>query len=327
MNQQRMDVIRKAIEEEEANSGWQGKYHLNTDVLEKAGIGKYRAKVGDNYLTILPQKNIDMYFTLRILVHYSIGVNKSSFICPSMIGEPCPICEKREKLVALGASKEELKPYNFGTRYLFFVVDVESEETAKEGVKLFDAPKSHYIEIKGRLKNNRTGEYIDITDPEDGKDFFFKRVGEDAHTTKYSAYKLEERTFDVLQKWLDTVIEFEDVLVICSYDEINEELNPDGKEEVTRRAAADPVVEKTEVEEEPVLRRRNTRRSTPAEEPTAEEVEVEDTPDDEPEPKAEPKEEKQETANTETPSESVSTRSADIKSRLKARLAERSNKK
>lgn len=317
MNQKRLDAIRNAIEEEEANSGWKGQYHINMDVLEKAGIGKYKAKVGDNYLTILPQKNLDAYFTIKILVHYSIGINNSSFLCPSMIDEKCPICEKRSALVKIGASKDELKPYNFGTRYLFFVVDTESEETAKEGVKLFDAPKSHYTEIKGRLKIKRTGEYIDITDPEEGRDFTFKRVGEDVNNTKYSEYSLEDRTFDVLQKWLDTVIEFDEVLVMKSYDEIKEEMGVGEEETATRRRGVAVETEDTadeKVVEEEVVRKKPRNTETKKDEAVYKDGDVAE------------KDVVKEDGNTDTPTESVSSRSSDIKERLKKRLAQRKNK-
>ena len=114
------------------------------------------------------------------------------------------------------ATRKSLNP--FPPRYLFWVVDMSSAETEAQGVQLYDAPMTVNDNILSMSKDRRTGELIDVSDPVDGKILAFDRVGSGL-TTKYQGFALEDRD-PLMESWLDQAVDFENVFVIASYEEI-----------------------------------------------------------------------------------------------------------
>jgi len=144
----RMAAIKKA-RSEKGKGGNNKAWYVDETKLADLGIKQYKAKEGTNYLRVIPPPDEEAYFGYKIFVHYDIGVNGDAFLCPAqMQKEPCPICERREELRAREADPDLIKALNaFPPRFLFWAVDMESEETAKDGVHLYDAPMTINDEI------------------------------------------------------------------------------------------------------------------------------------------------------------------------------------
>ena len=333
----RLDAIKGAQAEKETGGyGVPRKWYTNKELLKKQGIKEFKTKVSTNFLRLCPPENPDVYFGLRIFVHYNMGPNGSdAFLCPAMMkGELlkigrndladklpaiCPICKRREVLVAAEADKDVTKAFScFPPRYLYIVFNVETEETEKEGAQLYDAPQKINNEILGLSQNRRTGEVIDISDIDNGKVLVFDRTGTGALTTSYGAFELDKGE-PIPDKWLDGVLPIEEFLHFASEKELQESLGTSAPEEPaseikavtseeprqrrSRRPLSEPVVEKKEepkaatiAEGEHVRRRQRISRDEQPEETSSEA------------PKAEAGED---------------TSADDVKARLKERLAKR----
>ena len=70
------------------------------------------------------------------LIHFGIGVNNKTVICPRTVGKPCPICEyyDREKKRP-GSDEEALRDIKARRRELYNVIDLDNED---EGVQILE---------------------------------------------------------------------------------------------------------------------------------------------------------------------------------------------
>jgi len=332
----RLDAIKGAQAEKETGGyGVPRKWYTNKELLKKQGIKEFKAKASTNFLRLCPPENPDVYFGLRIFVHYNMGPNGSdAFLCPAMMkGELlkigrndladklpaiCPICKRREVLVAAEADKDVTKAFScFPPRYLYIVFNVETEETEKEGAQLYDAPQKINNEILGLSQNRRTGEVIDISDIDNGKVLVFDRTGTGALTTSYSAFELDKGE-PIPDEWLDGVLPIEDFLHFASEKELQEALGTAAPEESSDE-------NKEVASEEPRQRRPRKTSREPAVE-KKEELKAEVT-DEEPARRRQriPRDAQPEETQSEAPkAEVVEDASADdVKARLKERLAKR----
>lgn len=201
---------------------------------------QFKAKEGTNFLRIIPPENPEEYFGRRIFVHYNMGPNNDAYMCPKMmLGKTCVICDRREKLLAAEADKDVLKALScFPPRYFFIAVDVSSKETEEEGPQLYDAPQTVNEEIIGLSKNRKTGELIDISDPDTGKVLIFDRKGTKALNTKYSTFELDDGE-PIPDEWLN-IPTFDELMHFGTDDEMLESMGAAVKE---RAAEPDPAVE------------------------------------------------------------------------------------
>jgi hypothetical protein len=197
-----------------------GKGFLNNDKMDELGLVEY--KVGpdsDAFLSVIspdPEKGV---FGKRLYIHYNVGPRNNTILCPAqMSGKKCPVCELRElaKKHDDAATADALR---WAIKYLMFVVDMETDESENDGVKVYIAPKTVVKNMISLSKNRRTGAFINLVDPKDGKVIVFRRDGKAKNKTDYNSFELEER--DPLKKeWLDAVVDFDEILQQYSYDEI-----------------------------------------------------------------------------------------------------------
>lgn len=207
------------------------KWYIEQAVLDELNMKQFKSKEGSSFLAIIPPLDPDKYFGLKIYVHYNIGANTDAYLCPKMMkNQKCTLCERREQLIAKGATKEIAKAFScFPPRYLFLVVDMTSADTEAEGVQLYDSPQTINDEILGLSQNKRTGEIVDISDPKSGKVLVFDRKGMKATDTKYSAFSLEDRE-PLSKEWLG-VADVEEFLHYGTEKEILESLGAVAREE------------------------------------------------------------------------------------------------
>lgn len=216
----RLDAIRNEKEKSEKGYGNDRAWYTDSAKLEKAGIGEFKTAEGANFLLFIPPEDPTQYFGLPVFVHFDVGPNKDAFLCLRQHkGQPCPMCERRDQLVAKEAGKEILAAYNcMPPRYLFFVVDATSAETKAKGVMLYDAPKTINDGILGVSTNKRTNDVIDISDPDNPKVLAFDRKGTGPRNTRYGNFGLEDDE-PMKDEWLDTP-PLTEALKFATYDEI-----------------------------------------------------------------------------------------------------------
>ncbi len=282
----RTEAIGKHSKQRERGAGGVG--YINMDVLDDAGLGFWRSSTGDNFIAIIPPKDADSYFGLEIFPHFNIGFNSASFLCPRMMSggkDRCPLCEERRRLLDAGCEDEELlRDLNaYPPRFLYFIVDMTSADTEAEGVQLYDAPMTVDDEILAMSKDRRTGELLDVSDPDDGFTVSFLREGAQRRTN-YKAFKLEERD-PLPDEWLDAVIPLEKVIVVGNYDEMKEAYFGDDKEEGSDEYDEKPESSKPrrsrktdDEEDEKPKRGRRPKRKPRQEEKTEDEVEDDEAP-------------------------------------------------
>lgn len=194
-------------------------FYVKVSDLERLGITQFKSQVNDNFIRIMPPKNPKAFWALEVKVHQNIGANRAAFLClQGMYGKPCPICEHIEKMKQDGINQETIKPLYARTRYLMFVFDVRDDSTIKKGLRWYDAPPKLVGEIINRSKDKRTREIIDVCDPIDGRDVEFIRKGTTVKT-EYTGVELKVAE-KVPEDWYANVPEFEDVLLVPTYEQI-----------------------------------------------------------------------------------------------------------
>jgi len=211
----------KAATERSKHPGGNRKTYVDAAALERAGIRKFQAKVGPNFLRVIPwSKDPNEVWFMEIGVHYDEGLNNDNFLCPRVTNHmPCPVCEEFQRIHAEGGDKDATRSYRVTTRYLAYVVNAKNEETLSEGVHLYDFPPTVFQGIMDASTNQRTGDIVFIDTPNDGKVVSFVRTGTSMKDTRYSAFKLEDETTRLGAEFFD-VPEISDFLILAQYDEI-----------------------------------------------------------------------------------------------------------
>jgi len=180
----------------------------------------YQSQKGDNFVRILPPTWDDAeHYGLDVWVHYNIGSDGGSLLCPIKMGHDtrCPICEASARAGRSGDDelKKELAP---NKRVLVWMLD---RKDAKLGPMIWSMPWTLDRDVARVSRDPQTGEIFMIDDPEEGYDISFEKSGEKI-TTKYGGVQIARRASSVDPDFIDFIVEFPlpSVLVYKEYDEI-----------------------------------------------------------------------------------------------------------
>jgi len=240
-------------------------------------IKLYRVKEGDNLVRILPPTFEDAdHYGYEIFVHYGIGPDNDAFLdLNKMQDEADPINEERNR-----ALKDNDKDYadklQSRKRVLCYIIDRDDEEA---GLQLWSMPWTLDADVTTLAVDKRTGEVLDIDDPEDGYDIEFTRTGKGINT-KYVGVAIA-RSSSPLEN--DSALEeamerpLTDCLKYYEYDEIQKVFDAGG-------GAYDDEEEEEEEEDKPKKRGRKKDKAKKRghrrdEEEEEEEEEEEDAPE------------------------------------------------
>lgn len=190
------------------------------DSIFKSSTKMFKVNDGSNLIRILPPTWPEpKHFGYDIFVHYSVGPDSQTYLCPKeMLGEPCPICEERALAVKDGDDNyaKELKA---SKRVVLYLIDRDAE---KEGVQVWAAPWTVDRDLNTLIVDKRTGEVLGIDDPEHGYDVDFTKNGTGL-TTKYIGLQIARRDSDLgKDEWLQYAIDnpIPDQLAYFDYDHI-----------------------------------------------------------------------------------------------------------
>ncbi len=140
------------------------------------GVTPYRLKQGSNFFRLVRDADSD-YWAHKIWVHSYVGTKNSTYLCPKKMSKGdrdlCPICDAYADAVKEG-DKDEAKAFEPKERAIAYIIDREDE---KAGLKVFDMSWSMDRDIAAACRNSRTGEVVDVTDPDQGFDISVTRTG------------------------------------------------------------------------------------------------------------------------------------------------------
>jgi len=223
-------------------------FYVNQSKLDRLGITQFRPAKGNNFVRIIPPKDPTQFYGKTVYIHSNIGADGATYLCPlRTFDRPCPICEQRQRIRDKDPDSELLSALASRPRELFFVYDVTSVETIEKGLRWWDAPMVIKDNIVTLSKDRRTGEIIDVSDLNDGKDIEFVKVGSHLKT-KYEGCKLVDAK-PVPEKWATDVPEFDNVLMEQSYDRLKKDLTGDADSQDPAPSEEVEVVDEGEVEE------------------------------------------------------------------------------
>lgn len=192
------------------------------DILVK-GVDKFAPHKGDNCIRILPPTWDDAeHFGLDVYVHYGVGSDNGSFLCPRMMKTgDCCICEERKQAEADG-DEDYMRKLAYSHRVLYYLLDRDDE---KKGVQVWAAPFASIDKnVTAQTRDSRSGEILNIDDPDEGYDVEFTKEGE-KERTKYSGVRVVRHSSDLgrdQDEYLETVMEtpLTDLLVHASNEHI-----------------------------------------------------------------------------------------------------------
>jgi hypothetical protein len=199
------------------------------DVYLNRAVKMFKAHDKGNQLRFLPPTwEGATHYGLDIYVHYGIGPDRQTYLClHKMKGEPCPICEERQKAARDGDDDyaKELEPKK---RVLVYLIDRDAE---KEGIQAWAMPQGTDLDIVKLTSDRRTGEVLSIDHPDDGFDVTFEKTGAGLKT-RYEAPAIARRSSALGDDdWLDFAVNnpLPDQLVYYSYDHIRQEFGGSGE--------------------------------------------------------------------------------------------------
>lgn len=167
----------------------------------------------------------DLWFRKIVFVHFGIGAEEKSYICPLKtpgIGQRCPICENRADLLKADpeGNKELIAQLKPKERELYNVIDLKEKD---KGVQFWDM--SRHLFGKALDEEIKTGdeEWAGFAELKGGHTlkvrFSEKKLG--AHTF-FEASRIDfvERDTDYKPSILEDVLDLDTILKVLSYEEL-----------------------------------------------------------------------------------------------------------
>ena len=212
-----------------------------TDRAEKGGgdfdkifndnVNMFSAGDGDNVIRPLPPTWEDAeHYGYDIYVHYGVGSDNSAYLCPKkMLNKPCPICEESKKAEREGDA-EYAKELKAKQRVAFYLLNRDEED---KGALMWSAPWGFDKDVCKISVDKRSGEVLELDNPEEGYDVEFEKTGKGIGT-KYEGIKIARRDSELDN---DEALEFveenpiPDVLNFFDYAHLEEVFNGGGGSE------------------------------------------------------------------------------------------------
>lgn len=155
----------------------------------------YKYRDGENVVRL-----IESTFDAKMLswfegwVHYGVGPSDSQCFCLRlMVGQKCPECEVADQEKQAGVENKD-NTHFAKARSWSWIIDRKDES---KGVQLMSMPGCHYnpytkkqmgftYDLFNRCRNRKTGDFLNIVDPKEGRDISFIKAGSGKTGTTYS---------------------------------------------------------------------------------------------------------------------------------------------
>lgn len=200
----------------------------NRRSMFKEEVNVFRPKEGDNLIRILPPTWEDAeHYGHEIWCHYGIGPDGDSFLdLQKMTGEADPIEEERMRALQEN-DKEYANKLQSKKRVAVYIIDRDEEE---KGIQLWSMPWSMDADITTLAVDKRTGEVLDIDDPEEGYDVEFTKTGQGIKT-QYGGIAIARKSTPLdNDEALEEAVEMPipETFVYYDYEEIEKAFNAGG---------------------------------------------------------------------------------------------------
>lgn len=226
------DKLEKRVKE-----GQDRRQGLQKNII-RAEIDVVNAKIkdGEHILDVIPYnagthdpltEEGDPTYTFEYWAHTNVGSNNIMILCPQeMYGDPCYICDHRERLRQKGADEEKWKPLFPKRRNLYNIICYDRGEE-KRGVQLWDI-SYHYFEkfiiaiSKKAGRGGKKSKTINFAHPEKGKSITFTiepAKSKNDYPT-YLGFTFDDRDYNIEQDTLDEAQIIDEIIHIPNNDEI-----------------------------------------------------------------------------------------------------------
>ncbi len=145
-------------------------------------------------------------FALGAKVHFGVGIDKRSVVCPNMIGDGiCPFCQVQAKI--RGDKKYEMDSSEVRVKFRYYS-NIVNMETLSKGVVVWSYGPQIFFPIKQIMDS---GEYGDITHPVEGRDLLIKREIRMGRVVD-AVYPAGNPTPIADENWLDQLVNLDTIL-------------------------------------------------------------------------------------------------------------------
>ena len=209
-------------------------------------------------------------YVFEPFIHRQVGPDKRDVIClKKTYNKPCPICERVAELLDAGTDWGDIDfKVQKNPRSIYNVVVRDNAKTEKEGVQVAHfshfTMEQHLLDLAEEIEiDESSGEPVVVNrifyfDPEEGKKIQFKRKGKGQYDTEYLGHQFKNRNYKIdedLEKGafcLDEIVHvlsYEEIKVILSGEEVEEEDDYKGEEEeINTDVEVDELEEESEEE-------------------------------------------------------------------------------
>ncbi len=231
MGKERRRVSREHVRENAKKGGGSG----NNWFSMGEGISSWNPEKADSYLIdILPYEvkseshpddvpKGNLWFKLPFKVHHSVGAKKESLVCPTSIGQRCPICEERDRLYK--EDKDKYEDVLGGLRAQKFVAYNILNPDDKDKISIFVMSRGKFAaplekELQAAENEEHLGFY-DVT--ADGRTLKVRFSDSSFEGKKYieaTRFDFRERKPMDEEEVLDKTVCLEEALVVPPYDKV-----------------------------------------------------------------------------------------------------------
>ncbi len=162
----------------------------NFDRYVLDSVNRFAPRDGSNRIRILPPTWKDAGdWAYRIFMHYGVGPDEQSYLCPKMMREEaCPVCDEVSRLAKSGEN-DDAKKLKYKKRFGTYLIDRKAED---EGVQFWAMPFTVW-QGANIAAEDEDGEILEFDHPDNGYDLLFKKEGS-RDRTKYVGTKLTRKS-------------------------------------------------------------------------------------------------------------------------------------
>jgi len=227
LNQVQQDAKNKGSHECAGVCECKGKYYkAEADKYVDMVIIPYRA--GANNPMVLTRKIAqgEWVFSLDLMVHHSLGIDKKDYICPKTWNKPCPICDLQYKIY-LEQGKEAAKSLRAKKRSWFNIALCDQQGSRYGELLVFNPSYVLFTEklYEASLAETRGVSVTMFADIDTGNVISFHTIQEVLGKNKfvdYSSFKFGQRLAPIPQEFVKNAICFEDYLRMPDINELTD---------------------------------------------------------------------------------------------------------
>ncbi len=156
-------------------------------------------------------------YVLIVGMHRNVGGN-NNYACLAWYGQPCPLCKKRQELIA----NDEPLPNEVKTtvKAIYNIICLDSQAEYDKGIQIWDAPARSTEEEWRELMLGGSGGAIVFADLKMGKSIGFARKGKGQKDTRYTGHQFLDRQQPYGDEMYEEALSLDQLIYIPTPDEM-----------------------------------------------------------------------------------------------------------